>query len=140
MDAKLWNVGVKVADVSAEIDFYVALGGRLMLHEKLATPEGEAEYAIVAFGGTRLFLTPKPIFEDRLEKPLPFGLTHAVFEVADLDAEAKRLWAEGVDVLIAPVEVTAGFGTRRLAFFRSPGGLVFEVMEITESAPEVELT
>lgn len=140
MEAKLWNIGVKVADVGAEIDFYVALGGRAMLHEKLATLDGEAEYAIVAFGGTRLFLTPKPMFEDRLEAPVPCGLTHAVFEVADLDAEVERLQAAGVEVLIAPIEVSAGFGTRRLAFFRSPGGLVFEVMEITESAPAVELT
>jgi catechol 2,3-dioxygenase-like lactoylglutathione lyase family enzyme len=139
VEAKLWNVGVKVADVAAEIDFYVALGGRLMLHERLATPEGEAEYAIVAFGGTRLFLTPKPIFEEHLEAPPPGGLTHAVFEVAALEPEAKRLAALGVEVLIPPMEISAGFGTRRIAFFRSPGGLVFEVMEIKESASAVEL-
>jgi hypothetical protein len=36
-------------------------------------------------------------------------------------------------VLIAPVEISAGLGSRRIAFFRSPGGLVFEVMQIRES-------
>ena len=86
---QLWNIGVKVPDVGAEIAFYLSLGGRLMLHETLATPEGEAEYAIVLFGGTRLFLTPKPIFEDRLEAPPQNGLTHAVFEVGDLDARGR---------------------------------------------------
>ncbi len=131
---------MKVADVAAEIDFYVGLGGRLMLHEKLKTPDGEAEYAIVAFGGTRLFLTPKPIFEDRLEAPPPDGLTHAVFEVADLGPEVQRLQAGGATMLIPPTDIGAGFGTRRIAFFRSPGGLVFEVMEIKESTPAVELT
>jgi catechol 2,3-dioxygenase-like lactoylglutathione lyase family enzyme len=139
MEARLWNVGVKVADVPAEIDFYVSIGGRLMLHEKLTTPEGEAEYAIVAFGGTRLFLTPKPIFEDRLEAPRQHGLTHVVFEVADLDAEVQRFRAIGVECLVPPTEISAGFGSRRITFFRSPGGLVFEVMEIAESAPEVAL-
>ena len=39
----------------------------------------------------------------------------------------------GTEVLILPVEISAGFGTRRIAFFRSPGGLVFEVMQIIES-------
>ncbi len=139
MEAQLWNIGVKVADVAAEIDFYVALGGRLMLHEKLATPEGEAEYAIVVFGGTRLFLTPKPIFEDRLDLPPQNGLTHAVFEVTALEPEVERLLAGGAQMLIPPTAIEAGFGKRRLAFFRSPGGLVFEVMEIEESAPAVAL-
>ncbi len=100
MPGQLWNVGVKVADVAAEIAFYEALGGKLMLHEKLATPEGEAEYAIVLFGDTRLFLTPKPIFEDKLDAPPPNGLTHTVFEVDDLDAEVVRLEGSGAELLI----------------------------------------
>jgi glyoxylase I family protein len=139
MDGKLWNVGIKVADVDAEIAFYETLGGRLLVHERLATPDGETEYAMVAFGGTRLFLTPKPIFEDRLEAPPPNGLTHAVFEVAELEPEVARLQALGTEVLVAPIDISAAFGSRRIAFFRSPGGLVFEVMEIKSSAAAVEL-
>jgi catechol 2,3-dioxygenase-like lactoylglutathione lyase family enzyme len=139
MEARLWNIGVKVADVAAEIAFYVALGGRLMLHEKLRTTEGEAEYAIVALGDTRIFLTPKPIFEDQLEVLPPHGLTHAVFEVEALEPEVERLRSLGATMLIAPTEISAGFGTRRIAFFRSPGGLVFEVMEISSSMPAVAL-
>ena len=57
MDAKLWNIGVKVANVPAEVAFFVALGGRVLAHERLTTPQGEAEYALLEFGGTRLFLT-----------------------------------------------------------------------------------
>ena len=80
-----------------------------MLHEKLATPDGEAEYAIVAFNGTRLFLTPKPIFEDKLEAPPPYGLTHAVFEV---DASRARGGAAssalGAQVLIPPTRSAPG--------------------------------
>ena len=139
MPGQLWNVGVKVADVAAEIAFYEALGGKLMLHEKLATPEGEAEYAIVLFGDTRLFLTPKPIFEDKLDAPPPNGLTHTVFEVDDLDAEVVRLEGSGAELLIHPTEISAGFGARRIAFFRSPGGLVFEVMQILSSTKAVAL-
>jgi hypothetical protein len=74
-EARLWNIGIKVADVRAEAAYFVALGGRLRLHERLATPDGEFEYALVEFGGTRLFLTPTTVFEDRLAEPVPHGLT-----------------------------------------------------------------
>ena len=87
MDARLWNIGVKVKDVQAEADYFVALGGRLRVHERLTTPDGEFEYALVDFAGTRLFLTPETVFEERLPFPLREGLTHAVFEVNDLDEE-----------------------------------------------------
>ena len=133
MDAQLWNIGLKTKDLKTEIDYFVALGGRLRVHERLATPDGEFEYALVDFGGTRLFITPKTVFEDRLSASLPEGLTHAVFEVKDLDKEMERLLALGTEVLIAPIEISAGIGSRRLAFCRSPGGMVFEVMQIHES-------
>ena len=133
MSARLWNIGVKVGDVEAEAAFFVALGGRLLVRERAATAAGEIEYALVEFGGTRLLLTPTPVFQDRLASPPPDGLSHAVFEVDDLDGEVKRLATLGTEVLIPPVEISAGFGTRRIAFFRSPGGLVFEVMQIIES-------
>lgn len=133
MQGQLWNIGVKVKDVQAEAAYFVELGGRLRLHERLTTPDGEFEYALVDFAGTRLFLTPKTVFEDRLSGPLAEGLTHAVFEVDDVDRELERLRALGTEMLIGPVEISAGLGSRRIAFCRSPGGLVFEVMQIRES-------
>ena len=133
MDARLWNIGVKVADVKAEADYFVALGAVLRIHETLTTPDGTFEYALLDFAGTRLFLTPVTVFDDRLPAPPHHGLTHAVFEVDDVDAELERLVALGTEVLIPPIEVSAALGSRRLAFCRSPGGLVFEVMQIHES-------
>src|SRR5581483_10245736 len=133
MDARLWNIGVKVADVDAEVAFVVALGGQVLIRERLPTADGDVEYALVQLGDTRVFLTPKPIFEDRLEEPAPAGLTHAVFEVPDLECEVERLKALGTQVLLPPMEISAAFGSRRIAFFRSPGGLVFEVMQIHEA-------
>lgn len=133
MDARLWNIGIKVRDVKAEADYYVALGADLRVHETLATPDGTFEYALLDFAGTRLFLTPVTVFEHKLREPLPDGLTHAVFEVADVDAELARLVALGTEVLIPPTEISAALGTRRIAFCRSPGGLVFEILQIRES-------
>ena len=133
MNASLWNIGMKVEDMDQEIDFLEKLGARLLLHEILPRPDGDAEYAFLDLGGTRLFLTPKPIYEDKLSYQLLSGLTHAVFEVDDLDSEYKRIKALGTEVLIEPVEISAGFGSRRISFFRSPNGLIFEVMQILES-------
>ena len=133
MDARLWNIGVKVADVDAEVAFVVALGGQVLIRDRLPTSDGDVEYALVQLGDTRVFLTPKPIFEDRLEAPVAPGLTHAVFEVPNLEREVERLTALGTQVLLPPMEISAAFGSRRIAFFRSPGGLVFEVMEIQAS-------
>jgi catechol 2,3-dioxygenase-like lactoylglutathione lyase family enzyme len=132
VDAKLWNVGVKVEDVDTDVAFFVALGAKLLIRERTATPAGEIDYAILAFGGTRLFLTPKPVFEEKLSELLQPGLTHAVFEVEDLGPQIERITALGTEVLLPPTEISAKFGTRKIAFFRSPGGLVFEVMQIIE--------
>ena len=93
----------------------------------------EVDYAFVNFGGTRIFLTPKTVFEDKLGHALTPGLTHAVFEVEDLDQEYERLTAMGLEVLVEKVEISAAFGSRRLAFFRSPNGMVFEILQILEA-------
>jgi catechol 2,3-dioxygenase-like lactoylglutathione lyase family enzyme len=133
LDSSLWNIGIKAEDLDREISFWQQLGARLLVRETLAGPDGPAEYALLAFGGTRLFLTPKPLFEDRLNYSLASGLTHAVFEVDNLDQEYQRIVALGTQVLVEPTELTAGFGSRRIALFRSPNGLIFEVMQILEA-------
>ena len=110
------------------------LGAKLVLREKFTAPGGEdVDYAFIDFGGTRIFLTPKTVFEDKLGHALMPGLTHAVFEVEDLDKEYERLTAMGLEVLVERVEISAAFGSRRLAFFRSPNGMVFEILQILES-------
>ena len=130
MDGKLWNIGIRVADIEKEVSYFKALGAVLRVQETLATKDGQFEYALLDFGGTRLFLTPKTVFEHALPEPLSDGLTHAVFEVEDVDATLRELVAQGTEILVSPMEIEAGLGSRRLAFCRSPGGVVFEVMQI----------
>jgi catechol 2,3-dioxygenase-like lactoylglutathione lyase family enzyme len=133
MDASLWNIGMKVKDVEREVAFFQSIGGTLLFREKVTTGGKDIDYALVAFGGTRFFLTPETVFEGKLTEPLQPGLTHAVFEVADTDAEFARLSALGIEVLLPPTDIEAKFGKRRIAFFRSPGGLVFEAPQIVSS-------
>ncbi len=128
----LWNIGVKTADLDKELEFLQKVGAKLVLRETLPIGDQGLKYAIVMLGGVRLLLFPTVIFEDKIEGGVAPGLTHAVFEVDDLDAEFERIKALGGEVLIEPLFASGGFGSRRLAFFRSPGGLVFEVMQILE--------
>ncbi len=133
MDANLWNIGIKVEDLDSEISFFEELGGRLLSRGSRIRADGDHPHALMEFGGTRLFLTPKPVFQDKLDQPPTPGLTHAVFEVDDLDEAYQRLIALGTEVLLEPVEISTDFGARRISFYRSPNGLVFEVMQILKS-------
>ncbi len=133
MQPKLWNIGLTARDLERELGFLTGLGATLLLREKFTGPDGESEYALLEFAGTRLFVTPKPVFEDRLDQPLAPGLSHAVFEVADVDAELEKVMAQGATLLLGPAEITAAFGSRRIAFLRSPGGFIFELLQIRES-------
>ena len=133
MIKNLWNLGIKVTDLDRELEFLKAVGAELILREKLPVGEQGLEYAILTLGGTRLLLFPKVIFEDRIKEGVATGLTHAVFEVDDCEKEFERIKTLGGEVLIEPFLLSAGLGTRRLAFFRSPGGVVFEILQVIES-------
>jgi catechol 2,3-dioxygenase-like lactoylglutathione lyase family enzyme len=128
----LWNIGLKVADLDREIEFLRNVGATLVLRDRLSTDGEEREYAVLMLGGVRMLLFGDVIFEDRLEGGVRPGLTHAVYEVDDLDAEYARICSLGAEVLIEPKSIESGFGSRRLAFFRSPGGFVFEIMQVLE--------
>ena len=128
----LWNIGVKVANVDREIEFLRNVGATLILRDRLSMAGEEREYAVLMLGEVRMLLFNAVIFEDRLEGEVRPGLTHAVYEVDDLEAEYARIRGLGAEVLIEPKSIEAGFGSRRIAFFRSPGGFVFEIMQVLE--------
>jgi len=129
----LWNIGCKAQDVKAEAEFIQRLGGTLRLHETLPAVSGPIEYAILEFGGTRLLFTPDPVFSGAIDHELHPGLTHAVFEVDDHDAACATALEAGARQLTEARVFEAGFGKRRVAFFQSPGGLVFEALKIIEA-------
>jgi catechol 2,3-dioxygenase-like lactoylglutathione lyase family enzyme len=128
----LWNIGVKVNDIGREIDFMQKVGAEVVLRDHLSMAGQQREYAILALGGVRMLLFGSVVFEDRVEEPIAPGLTHAVYEVDDLNAEYVRIRGLGAEVLIEPTLIAAAFGSRRIAFFRSPGGFVFEIMQVLE--------
>ena len=128
----LWNLGVKVEDLDKEVDFMLAAGAELVLREWLPFAGEKFEYAILMLGGIRILLFPIVVFEEQIGREVAPGLTHAVFETEDIEAEVERLKGIGAEVLIGPTFVEGGFGSRRVAFFRSPAGVVFEAIQILE--------
>jgi catechol 2,3-dioxygenase-like lactoylglutathione lyase family enzyme len=129
---ELWNIGLKVTDLEGEVAFLCEVGATLVLRERISILGEEREYAILMLGGVRMLLFETVVFETLISEGVRPGLTHAVYEVDDLDAEYARIRALGAQVLIEPTEISAAFGKRRLAFFRSPNGFVFEVMQVLE--------
>jgi catechol 2,3-dioxygenase-like lactoylglutathione lyase family enzyme len=132
MIKSLWNIGIKVADLDREVGFLQAVGAELVQRDRVSLAGETREYAVLMLGGVRTLLFESVVFEDRVEGGVRPGLSHAVYEVDDLDAEYARIRALGAEVLIEPTSIAAGLGTRRLAFFRSPGGFVFEIMQVIE--------
>ena len=56
---------------------------------------------------------------------LPPGFLHFGYVVADVDAAAADLAADGIPFVMEPTD----FGPLRVAFFRSPGGVRIELIE-----------
>ena len=88
---------------------------------------------MLRLGGERILLFQHPVYEEELAQPMHYGLTHAVFEVDNLDKVLDDYASHGVRPIWGPKEVSASFGRRRIAFFRSPSGFVFEAEQPLKS-------
>ena len=88
------------------------------------------EFGMAYLGMQRLFLFPKVIYEDKLDEPLHYGLTHIVYEVDALDPLLDQLKQAGIEPFFGPEEVVTPFNRRRIVFYRTPSGFIFEAFEI----------
>jgi catechol 2,3-dioxygenase-like lactoylglutathione lyase family enzyme len=123
----LWNIAIKVRDLDSELEFLRRCGATDIMRDSVVNGTENEEYAMLRLGQERILLFPHPVYESELAEPMHFGLTHAVFEVDDLDKVLDDFASEGIRPIWGPQEVSASlFGRRRIAFFRSPSGFVFE--------------
>jgi catechol 2,3-dioxygenase-like lactoylglutathione lyase family enzyme len=122
----LSNLGIKVRDLDEELAFLKACGATEV--QKL-TQQGR-EFGMAFLGTQRLFLFPKVIYEDKLAEPLHYGLTHIVYEVAPLEPLLDQLKTAGIVPFFGPEEVVTPFNRRRIVFYRTPSGFIFEAFEI----------
>jgi catechol 2,3-dioxygenase-like lactoylglutathione lyase family enzyme len=135
---KIWTLGAKVHDLDREIAFVEAMGGDLVLDDRIPFDGAEFRVPLLRFGDKYLHIAEEMVYERCLAEPLRAGLCHVVFQVDDLGRARDTALAAGA-VEIAPVSrVNAGFGSRDVACLRSPGGILFELIHVIENAvPEL---
>jgi catechol 2,3-dioxygenase-like lactoylglutathione lyase family enzyme len=124
-----WNLGVKVKDLDADLAFLEACGATQIQKGTIPRPEGDAPFGMAFLGPQRLLLFPHVIYEDTLAEPLKSGLTHVVYEVDDVAELLQRFKRRGVMPMWGPEDLSTPFGRRRVVFFRSPSGLIFETFQ-----------
>lgn len=124
---KLWNIGGKVPDLDAEETFLRAMGADVSGRQPVFVNGQEGELLFTQVGDTRVLMFEEVNYERELNHPLKHGWTHIVFEVDDFDAAFDRLKDAGGTVIQGPAVVDATFSRRKIAFFESPGGCIYEV-------------
>ncbi|MSQ37270.1 MAG: hypothetical protein EXR61_03010 [Chloroflexi bacterium] len=129
---KIWTIGAKVADLDAEIAFIEAMGGSLIVDDRIAYEGQVHRIPLLKWGDKYLHLGRQMVYEGKLAAPLQNGLCHVVFQVAEIEEPRRRALRAGASEIAPPSRVEAGFGIRDVAFLRSPGGTLFELVRIVE--------
>jgi hypothetical protein len=135
MWSRLWTIGVKVPDLNRELEMHARLGNPVILDETVSFNGKSYRLPLLRVADKYMHLGERMIYEDALGLNLPCGIVHLVYTTGDFAGEVR---AADAQMLLDPAEITGGFGRRRIAFFRSPGGMIFEIIEILENrVPEV---
>lgn len=125
----VWNLGMKVRDLDAELAFLRACGAQGIEKGSIPSPGGDRALGMAFLGDQRILMFPHTIYEDSLPEPLHYGLTHAVYQVDDVAEILERFRRNGVTPFWGPHDGATPFGRRRMAFFRSPSGFIFEAFQ-----------
>ena len=134
----LWTIGIKVPNLEKELDFQRAIGSEIVLDEHLALDGQQYRVPLVKMGDKYLHLAEQMVYEKALGETLPYGMTHLVYVSDDFESDVQKFVEAGASEIREPIDVSAGFGDRKVAFFRSPNGWIFEVVKIYRHAvPEV---
>jgi catechol 2,3-dioxygenase-like lactoylglutathione lyase family enzyme len=126
---RIWNLGLKVGNLEAELGFLAACGATGIKQGMIETPEGNHPFGLALLGNERLLLFNEVVYADALPGPMKTGLAHAVYQVDDVALVLARFRANGVAPMWGPLDLTTPFGRRRVVFFRSPSGFVFETFQ-----------
>jgi len=129
---KMWNIAGKVRDLEKEIAFIQANGGSVLLDNLIHIEGRDFRVVLLKWGDKYLHLFERAVYEHHLEDPLCYGLCHTVFEVSNLAEARQRALDAGAREIMPPAHVVAGFGTRDVGFFQSPGGILFEFIQVHE--------
>jgi catechol 2,3-dioxygenase-like lactoylglutathione lyase family enzyme len=126
---RLWNLGLKVEDIDTELAFLKACGATGVEKGTIATPDGDHLFGTAFLGNERLLMFTEVVYAQALPAPMKTGLAHAVYQVENVGEILARFRRNGVSRLWGPVDLSTPFGRRRVVFFRSPSGFVFETFQ-----------
>jgi hypothetical protein len=134
----LWTIGIKVPDLERELAFQRQIGSEIVLDETLEFDGEKFRIPLVRMGDKYLHLAETMVYERLLGKTLPYGVTHLVYRSDDFDEDLMRVLDGGATPIREPAQVSAGFGDRRVGFFKAPSGWIFEIIDIqVNRVPEV---
>jgi predicted enzyme related to lactoylglutathione lyase len=129
MIKRMWNFAVKVEDLQRATDFYsTCFGGEVRIKGEVLG----SKYVLLRLGEMRVILMDKAPYEEQLNRNLPPGFLHLVFEVDDFDAHLKLLRESAVKIFMEPCIIEGEFGKRKIVFFETPEGIRTEIMQTLE--------
>ena len=146
------HISLSTNDIDAMLHFYRDLMGleyatnfdwpvgTTVLDKIVGLEDSATKTALLKAGNTYVeifqYLSPAGAPGDPQRPACDVGLTHICFDVTDVDSEYERLKAAGVTFNTEPLNV----GPVRTTYGRDPDGNLFEIQEVVERAPELELT
>ena len=130
MLTRLWTIGVKVPDLEKELEFHRRIGNSLVLDETLEVNGERFRVPLIRMGDKYMHLAEKMVYERLLDSPLPCGITHLVYRSNSFDEDVRIALEAGSRLIGDIATISAGFGDRRVAFFRAPGGWIFEIIQV----------
>ncbi|MSP48643.1 MAG: hypothetical protein EXQ95_04880 [Alphaproteobacteria bacterium] len=142
MIKSLWALGSKVRDPLAEAAFFRAIGGEVEVVDRRPVGAGEAITVHMTLGGTHFHLTERLRYEDPATAPAVDGaygrpgLAHFVLDVTDMKALADRAVALGASEVHPRMHIAAAHGEMKAAFLKSPGGILFQLVERLREADD----
>ena len=101
---------------------------------------GEATTVYMVLGGVNFHLTERLRYEGADGTPPPdgrfgrSGLAHIVLDVSDMMGLADKAMSLGATEIHPRMHITAAHGEMRAAFLRSPGGILFQLVELLRAA------
>ena len=138
MLTRIWTIGIKVPDLERELAFHAAIGNQVVLDETLHVGGESFRLPLIRMGDKYLHVAEKMVYEKVLGQALPYGIVHLVYRSDQFDADVERARQGGAALIGDIASISAGFGSRRVAFLRSPSGWIFEIIEILANlVPEV---
>src|SRR5688572_31568312 len=122
----LHHVAIIASDYARSKHFYTEILGLRVVAEHYRAERDSWKLDLALPDGTQIELFSFPSPPPRPSRPEACGLRHLAFEVADVEATASELQAQGVEV--EPLRVDE-FTGRRFTFFTDPDGLPIELYE-----------